>query len=102
MSETAALPAQLSELDRLKLQLSKEKQMRLQTEAMNVQMMMRSVEAQMKALDAEQKPFFDYLKSAYQLAPADQIAEDGTITRAPVRAVPPPETPKPAELPKSA
>lgn len=84
----APLPTALSEMDKLKLQLAKEKQSRLQAEAINLQMAQGSVKAQMNAVEAENKVLFDRLKAEYQLAPADEIGEDGVIKRSPVRSLP--------------
>ncbi len=84
----APLPAALSEMDKLKLQLAKERQSRLQAEMVNLQMAQRSVEAQMSTVEEANKVLFDRLKSEYQLAPADQIGEDGTIKRSSVRSLP--------------
>lgn len=82
------LPAALSEMDRLKLTLAKEKQGRLNAEMTNLQMAQRAIQAQFATVDAENKALFDRLKVEYQLAPADEIGEDGTIKRSPVRSLP--------------
>jgi hypothetical protein len=84
----APLLTALSEMDKLKLQLAKEKASRLQSEMMNLQMVQRQVQGQLQAQEAENKVLFDRLKAEYQLAPADEIGEDGVIKRSPVRSLP--------------
>ncbi len=80
-------PAKLSEMDRLRLQLSKERQARLRAEAQNLQLSMARHEAEVRAATAEDKASFDTLKATYQLETNDEILGDGTIKRAPVRAL---------------
>ena len=80
---TTDLPMKLSELDRLRMVLAKERQQRLQAEAANVQMLQRQLQAQHAALEAENKALFEELKLTYTLNQGDEIAEDGTIKRTP-------------------
>lgn len=80
---TTELPTKLSELDRLKMTLAKEKQQRLQAEAANLQMLQRQLQAQHAGLEAENKSLFEELKATYKLNPGDEVAEDGTIKRVP-------------------
>lgn len=84
MSDT---PSQLSEMDRLRLQLSKERQARLQAEAQNLRLAQARHEAEVRQVTAEDKAVFDALKATYALEPNDEILGDGTIKRAPVRAI---------------
>ena len=81
------LPTALSEMDRLKLALAKEKQSRLQAEAANLGMAQRAVNGAIATLEKENAVLFERLKVDYQLAPNDEVSEDGAITRAPVRIV---------------
>jgi hypothetical protein len=80
---TTNLPTKLSELDRLKMVLAKERQGRLQAEAAHLQMLQRQLQAQHSALEGENKTLFEELKTTYNLNPGDEIAEDGTIKRTP-------------------
>jgi hypothetical protein len=79
----APLPTALSEMDRLKLTLQKEKAARFQAEGMNLQLAMRQHQAQQGTLQKESMEFAKELQATYSLAPADEINEDGTIKRAP-------------------
>ena len=79
----APLPTTLSEMDRLKLTLQKEKAARFQAEGLNLQMAMRQHQAQQGAIQKESMEFAQHLQATYSLAPADEINEDGTIKRAP-------------------
>lgn len=81
------LPVSLSEMDLLKLQLLKEKQARFQAEAANLQMAQRSLQAQQQQLVSESAILSVHLRATYDLAPADEIGEDGAIKRSPVRAI---------------
>ena len=83
----AQIPSQLSETDRLRLLLAREKSARLQAEMSNVQMVQRSVQTQLAQIEAENKAFRERLKVEYRLAPADEIGEDGSIKRSQVRSV---------------
>jgi len=83
----APLLTALSEMDKLKLTLQKEKQARFQAEGMNLQMAMRQHQAQQGPLQAEAMAFAKELQATYSLAPSDEINEDGTIKRSPVRAL---------------
>lgn len=99
----APLPVMLSEVDRLKMQLAKEKQARLQADAINLQMAQRQMQATMQASQAEAQVLFAALKDTYKLAPGDEVGEDGAIKRAPkppaqLKPVPPP----PEDVPQSA
>jgi len=84
-AHVASAPTVISEIDRLKLDLAKEKRSRLQAEALNLQMMQRNVMAQQISMEAEQKALFEHLRDAYGLSSGDEIGENGTIKRAPVR-----------------
>jgi multidrug efflux pump subunit AcrA (membrane-fusion protein) len=84
---TSALPAALSELDHLKLQLLTAKQARFQAETMNLQMAQRSLQALQQQLVQESAALSEHLRVTYALAPADEIGEDGVIARSPVRAI---------------
>lgn len=79
--EAGEVPSQITEMDRLKLSLAKEKQARLQAEAVNLQMAQRALQAQHEALEKENASLFDGLKEKYNLAPSDQILESGRIVR---------------------
>jgi hypothetical protein len=81
------IPAKLIEMDRLRLQLSKERQARLRAEAQNLQMSLARHEAEVRQAAAEDKASFDTMKALYQLEANDEILGDGTIKRAPVRAL---------------
>lgn len=81
------LPTTLSEMDRLKLALAKERAGRLQADAINLQNAQRQLEAAVAKGQVELKALSDELKERYSLAPGDEVAEDGTIKRAPVRAL---------------
>ena len=76
-------PTNLSEIERLKFLLIREKKARLQTEAINLQMLQRQMAAQLNSVDAEAQTFFDALKTSYELEPGDEVGEDGSIKRAP-------------------
>ena len=81
------LPAKLTEMDRLRLQLAKERQGRLQAEAANLSMAVGRNEAEVRAAQAEDKALFDGLKVSYQLEDQDEVKLDGTIKRSAVRAL---------------
>jgi len=83
----APLASTLSEMDRLKLLLAKEKASRVQAESVNLQMAQRQIQAQFAVVEAENKALFERLKVDYALAPADEIGEDGVIKRSPVRSL---------------
>ena len=87
MSETDKPPSCLTEMDRLKLSLMKEKGQRLQAETLNLQMMQRALQAQHAAFEEESKAFSATLKATYALEPGDEIGEDGAIKRTPVRSI---------------
>lgn len=86
MSDSTSATA-LSEIDRLRLHLSREKASRLSAEMVNLQMAMEQTKARFAGVQAENIAFFDKLKADYALAPADEISEDGAIKRSPVRAI---------------
>lgn len=76
------LPTALSEMDRLKLALAKEKEGRVRVELINAQMVLRSAQAAHMALEAETRALFDSLKQTYSLESGDEVSEDGSIKRA--------------------
>ena len=73
----------ISEIDRLKIQLAKERQLRLKSEAAGLQMMQRQLVAAQQSVEAEATALFGALKATYALEPGDEIGEDGAIKRAP-------------------
>jgi hypothetical protein len=73
----------LSEMDRLRMQLSKERQLRMRADAHNLNTAMRVLDAEMSAAKREDDALFANMKDAYQLEPSDEVAADGTIKRAP-------------------
>lgn len=73
----------LTEMDRLRLTLAKERDARLRAEAANVQMMQRQLEMAHAKAQAEFSALHAELRERYTLVPGDEIAEDGTIRRAP-------------------
>ncbi len=75
------LPTTLSEMDRLKLALAKEKESRVRAELINAQMVLRSAQAAHMALEAETRVLFEALKQTYSLSPGDEVGEDGSIKR---------------------
>jgi hypothetical protein len=91
MPDFDGVPASLSEMDRLKLTLAKEREARLRAEAANLQMAQRALDAAMARASQEAAALSAELRQRYALAPGDEIAEDGGIRRSPVRAL---ETPK--------
>lgn len=85
-------PTQISEIHRLKLQLSKEFLGRLQAEAINLQMAQKQVSVSMQKGHGEQAALMEEIRAAYQLAEGDNITAAGNIERAPKKA-PPAEQP---------
>jgi len=87
--ETAAAPLAtcLSEVDCLKLRLLSERVARIKAEASNLSMLQKQLNAQHEVLAADQKVLFAALSSTYALAEGDELGEDGTIKRSPVRAI---------------
>jgi len=75
------LPTKLSEVDKLKLQLAREKQQRLQAEYTNVQMLLRTAQAAISQSQVEHKALGTELRTRYSLAETDVLDEDGTIHR---------------------
>jgi hypothetical protein len=83
----AQLPTHLGEMDKLKLQLAKERAGRITSDLTMLQTAMRAAQSASATIEAENKVLFERLKQEYQLAPADEIGEDGSIKRSPVRAI---------------
>jgi len=81
------LPTALSEMDRLKLTLAKEREARLRAEAANIQMAQQQVNAARAQMEIEHRALMEQLKQTYSLTPGDEVGEDGSIKRAPVRAI---------------
>lgn len=77
----------ISELELTKMQLSKERALRLQAEIQNTRILLRQLDMQQQAHQVQSQEFFDALKKAYALENGDEIAEDGSIKRAPVRSL---------------
>lgn len=75
----------LSEVDRLRLTLSREKAARLRAESINLQMAQRALEANHTKAAEEMAALQEHLRVTYDLKPGDELLEDGTIKRAPVR-----------------
>lgn len=85
---TLSLPTTLTEMDRLKLSLARERDGRLKAEAANLQMAMRAVEGALAKATQETSALSAELRERYMLEQGDEISEDGNIKRAPVRALP--------------
>jgi hypothetical protein len=81
-------PVKLSEEDRLKLALLTERGQRLDAEKANLNMVARQLQAEQAKCQLEQQALSADFKTKYHLAPGDSLdVGDGSIKRAPVRAV---------------
>ncbi len=78
------LAARLAEIDKLKMQLLSEKQVRIQMEMQNLKMVEQRLQQEHALVQMENQALSKEMAEKYGLKPNDTVDRDGGITRAPV------------------